>query len=122
MPMNSDIVYIVDDDDSIRRALKRLLKSAGYHARTFASAEAFFEFTPDKGRGVLVLDIQLPGMTGFDLEEKLTSKGTTYPIIFMTAHENRQWQKRAEEIGAISYLKKPFDENVFLDAIGRCLQ
>lgn len=120
--MKNDIVYIVDDDDSIRKALKRLLKSAGYHARTFVSAEAFLEFTPDKGKGVLVLDIQLPGMTGFDLQEVLTSKGTIYPIIFITAHDDNQWKERAKKRGAVDYLRKPFEEKAFLGAIRNCLQ
>ena len=81
-------VYVVDDDDSIRRALKRLLRSVGYHALTFASAEEFLEFAPEPGEGCIVLDIRLSGMTGFDLQEKLASRGPKYPVIFMTAHDN----------------------------------
>lgn len=122
MPMNDNIVYIVDDDNSIRRALKRLLKSAGYHARTFASAEAFLEFTPDKGKGVLVLDIQLPGMTGFDLQEELVSRELVYSIIFITAHDNEKWKQRAEERGAAGYLRKPFEEKALLNIIGNSLK
>lgn len=117
MPQEPITVYVVDDDESIRRALKRLLKSVGYHALTFASAEAFLEFTPEPGEGCLVLDIRLPGMTGFDLHEKLASKGAKYPVIFMTAHDNPQWRKRAEKGGVIAYLKKPFGEQSLLDAI-----
>ena len=121
MPIGTDIVYIVDDDDSIRKSLKRLLKSAGYEAKTFGSAEAFLEFTPDNSIGCLILDIQLPGITGFDLEKKLASKGKTYPIIFITAHDNQKWKQRAEKKGAVDYLRKPFKEQALLNAIGKCL-
>ena len=118
--MESNTIYVVDDDDSIRKALKRLLKSAGYHTRTFASAEAFLEFIPDEGGGCLVLDIDLPGITGFELQEKLISRGAAYRIIFMTAFDNKKWQKRAENRGAFGYIKKPFGEKVLLKAIGEC--
>jgi len=76
---------VVDDDESIRRALKRLLRSMGYHAVTFDSAEEFLEATSCGGEGCLVLDIRLPGMTGLDLQEKLALTGAKYPVIFMTA-------------------------------------
>jgi FixJ family two-component response regulator len=110
-------VYVVDDDESIRRALERLLRSAGYHALTFESAEDFLDFASGPGGGCLVLDIRLPGMTGFDLQEKLASWGATYSVIFMTAHDNPQWQERAKKAGALAYLKKPFHEQSLLDAI-----
>jgi FixJ family two-component response regulator len=117
MPQQSITVYVVDDDDSIRRALKRLLRSVGYHALTFASAEEFLEFAPEPGDGCLVLDIRLPGMTGLDLQEKLASRGMGYPVIIMTAHDNPQWRESAEKNGAVAYLKKPFHEKILLDAI-----
>jgi FixJ family two-component response regulator len=110
-------VYVVDDDESIRRALKRLLRSMGYHAVTFESAEEFMKAISSGGQGCLVLDIRLPGMTGLDLQEKLSSSGAKYPVIFMTAHENPQWQERAKKAGAVAYLKKPFDEQSLLNAI-----
>ena len=117
MPQKSLTVYVVDDDESIRRALKRLLRSMGYHAVTFDSAEEFMETTSCRGEGCLVLDIRLPGMTGLDLQEKLCSSGAKYAVIFMTAHDNSQWQQRAKKAGAIAYLRKPFDEKSLLDAI-----
>jgi len=110
-------VYILDDDDSIRRALKRLLGSVGYHVLTFASAEEFLELAPKAGEGCLVLDIRLPKMTGLELQESLALKGSTYPVIFMTAHDNPQWRERAEKAGAVAYLKKPFHEESLIDAI-----
>lgn len=117
MPQKSLTVYVVDDDESIRRALKRLLRSAGYQAVTFESAEDFMEATSCRGEGCLVLDIRLPGMTGLDLQEKLASSGANYPVIFMTAHDNPQWQERAKKAGALAYLRKPFDEELLLNAI-----
>jgi FixJ family two-component response regulator len=117
MPRESFTVYVVDDDESIRRALKRLLRSAGYHAVTFNSAEDFMETTSRRGQGCLVLDIRLPGMTGLDLQAKLAALGEKYPVIFMSAHDNPQWREMAKNAGAVAYLRKPFDEESLLDAI-----
>jgi FixJ family two-component response regulator len=119
MPRETFTVYIVDDDESVRRALKRLLRSMGYHALTFNSAEDFMEATSCRGEGCLVLDIRLPGMTGLDLQEKLACSGAKFPVIFMTAHDNPQWQEKAKKAGAVAYLRKPFDEQSLLDAIKR---
>ena len=110
-------VYVVDDDPSIRKALERLFRSAGYHALTFESAEDFLDSTAAPGKGCLILDIRLPGITGLDLQEKLASQGKKYQVIFMTAHDNPQWQERARKAGAVAYLKKPFPEKDLLDAI-----
>ena len=117
MPREPFAVYVVDDDESVRRALKRLLRSFGYHALTFESAEDFLDSTSCRGEGCLLLDIRLPGMTGFDLQAKLASSGGNYTVIFMTAHDNPQWQQRAKEGGAVAYLRKPFDEQSLLNAI-----
>ncbi len=113
-------VYVVDDDPSIRRALERLLRSAGFSALTFASAEAFLQSTVPSGKGCLILDIRLPGINGLELQEELASRRAMNPVIFMTAHDNRQWQEKAKETGAVAYLKKPFLEQEFLDAIRLC--
>jgi FixJ family two-component response regulator len=117
MPQESFTVYVVEDDESIRRAIGRLLRSVGYHALTFESAEEFLDTISGTGEGCLVLDIRLPGMTGLDLQEKLSSSGAKYPVIFMTAHDNPQWQERAKKAGALAYLKKPFGDRSLLDAI-----
>jgi len=117
MHRESFTVYVVDDDESIRKALKRLLRSMGYHAVAFESAEDFMEATFCRGEGCLVLDIRLPGMTGLDLQEKLASSGVKYPVIFMTAHDNPQWREMAKKAGAVAYLRKPFDEQSLLGAI-----
>ena len=117
MQQETFTVYVVDDDPSIRKALERLLRSAGYHALTFDSAEEFLEFTSGQGEGCLVLDIRLPGLSGLDLHKKLVSQGKKYPVIFMTAHDNPQWRERAKKMDAVAYLNKPFPEQTLLDAI-----
>lgn len=117
MAKESFTVYVVDDDESVRRALERLLRSCGYHAVTFGSAEEFMEATSCQGEGCLVLDIRLPGMTGLDLQEKLSSSGSKYAVILMTAHDNSQLQERARKAGAVAYLRKPFPEQSLLDAV-----
>ena len=117
MTQKSCAVYIVDDDESIRRALKRLLRSAGYQASTFESAEEFLDSNSCSVEGCLILDIRLPGMTGLELQEKLVSRGAKHSVIFMTAHDNFQWRETAKKAGAIAYLKKPFGDQLLLDAI-----
>lgn len=113
-------VYVVDDDESIQRALKRLLRSRGYHVLTFGSAEDFLQSGMVRGEGCLVLDIRLPGMTGLDLYEKIVSTVVKVPVIFITAHDNLQWQERAKAAGAVAYLRKPFQQELLLDALFHC--
>jgi FixJ family two-component response regulator len=108
-------LFVVDDDESVRTALKRLLRSNGFHVITFESAEEFLSAA--RGEGFLILDIRLPGMSGLELYERLASSGVSYAVIFMTAHDDPQWQERAEKAGAVAYLRKPFDQRALLDAI-----
>ena len=122
MPKKSLAVYVVDDDESICRALKRLLASVGYQALTFESAEDFLDTNLGLKKGCLVLDVRLPGMTGFDLQEQLISRGAEISIIFITAHNNPKWQEKAKKRGAVAYLTKPFHEQALLDAIKQCQQ
>lgn len=110
-------VYVIDDDESIRKALKRLLRSVGYHVVTFDSGEDFLDFAPEGGEGCLVLDIRLSGMTGLELYERLYGSGAKYSVILMTAHDCPQWRERAKKAGAVAYLRKPFPEQFLLDAI-----
>ena len=122
MPKKPFTVYVVDDDDSICRALKRLLKASGFQALTFESAEDFLEYTTGMEKGCLVLDISLPGMTGLDLQEKIASRRANCPVIIITAHDNSQWREQARKAGAVAYLKKPFGEQSLLDAVSLCRQ
>jgi FixJ family two-component response regulator len=116
-PEKTFTVFIVDDDESVRLALRRLLKANGYHVMTFASAEDFLASGRVRTEGCIVLDIRLPGMSGLDLHEELTSSEANCPAIFITAHDNPQWQDRAAKMDAVAYLRKPFDEQLLLDAL-----
>lgn len=114
-------VFIVDDDASVRRALKRLIKVAGFKAKTFGSAREFINSGHYQSAGVLVLDVRMPGMSGLELQKYLADNGSDMPIIFITAHEDIQASRMALEAGAIEFLKKPFEDQALLEGIQRAL-
>jgi FixJ family two-component response regulator len=117
--MPTPMISIVDDDLSVRRALRRLVLSAGYLVETFASAREFLAATPPAPPACLVLDIYLDGMNGFELQEQLAADRVAIPIIFMTAHDDAATRERIRRSGAAGYLGKPFDGQALLDAIQR---
>jgi FixJ family two-component response regulator len=119
MLKSGPMISIVDDDVSVRRALRRLVGSAGYLVETFASAPEFLRSAPSIRTKCLVLDIYLEGMTGFELQEQLAAKQVAIPIIFMTAHDDAATRDRIRRSGAAGYLGKPFDGQALLDAIHR---
>jgi CheY-like chemotaxis protein len=110
-------VIVVDGDESVRRAMKRLLMSNGYPVVTFESAEDLLQSSIECDKTCLLLDIRLPGISGLDLYAKIVSSGLKFPVIFMTAHDDAQWQEKAERAGAIAFLRKPFGEQSLLSAI-----
>ena len=111
------LISIVDDDLSVRRALRRLLQSAGYSVETFASAGEFLGSSPVGRTACLVLDIRLEGMTGFDLHERLAADRAAIPTIFITAHDDTSTRERVQRAGVAAYLPKPFDQSALLAAI-----
>ena len=118
MPKTTPLVSIVDDDHSVRRALRRLIQFAGFTAETFASGEDFLTSAFLVRTACLVLDIHLNGgMSGFALQTRLVADCVIIPIIFITAHDNVSLRERAEASGAAAYLCKPFNDEVLLDAI-----
>ena len=118
MPKPTPLVSIVDDDHSVRRALRRLVRLAGFTAETFTSAEDFLTSTSLERTDCLVLDIHLNGgMSGFKLQARLTADRIVIPIIFIAAHDDVLTRERAEASGAVAYLRKPFDDELLLDAI-----
>ena len=119
MRKSSPMISIVDDDLSVRRALRRLVSSAGYLVETFASAPEFLRSAPSARIACLVLDIYLEGMTGFELQEELVANQVAIPVIFMTAHDDAATRDRIRRSGAAGYLGKPFDGQALLDAIHR---
>jgi FixJ family two-component response regulator len=110
------VIAIVDDDASVRRSLLRVVRAAGYNAEAFASARAFLEWLSTGHAACLVLDVQMQGMSGFDLQERLA-----VPIVFITAHDDAPTRARIEKSGAATLLRKPFDAATVLDAIGRAV-
>ncbi len=110
-------IFIVDDDDFVRDALKTLLKSAGFNVEVFQSAQAFLDSGHHHRRGLLVLDVRMPGMDGLELQRQLADSGAAIPIIFMTAHEDKQARAKAMAAGATAFLQKPFEDHTLLDAI-----
>jgi FixJ family two-component response regulator len=112
------LISIVDDDRSVRRALRRLVQFAGFTAETFASAEDFLSSAHLVRTACLVLDIHLNGgMSGFELQAELTANRVVIPIIFISAHCDVSTRERAEKSGAAAFLCKPFDVELLLDAI-----
>jgi FixJ family two-component response regulator len=114
-------VFIVDDDESVCRALKRLIKVGGFKAQTFGSAREFIDSGHYQSAGVLVLDVRMPGMNGLQLQKYLTDFGSAMPIIFITAHDDIQARRKALKAGAIDFIKKPIEEQILLDGIQRAL-
>ena len=119
MPKSGPMISIVDDDVSVRRALRRLVGTAGYLVETFASGPEFLRSAPSARTACLVLDIYLEGMNGFELQEQLVADQVAIPIIFMTAHDDAATRERIRRSGAAGYLGKPFDGQALLDAIHR---
>lgn len=119
--MNSTLdnifVGIVDDDGSIRRSLSRLLRAAGMQTVTFRSAEEFLAGATPPGLDCLILDVQLPGMSGVDLRDKLATAGVMTPVLFVTAYDDPRERERALAGQCLGYLRKSDSGNEILDAI-----
>jgi FixJ family two-component response regulator len=115
------LVSVVDDDESVRGALPGLLRSFGLEARPFASAEEFLASDSLSRTGCLVLDVAMPGMSGFELQEELARQACGIPIVFMTAHAIERVRPQVLERGAVACLHKPFSEQALIDAVRAAL-
>jgi FixJ family two-component response regulator len=115
-------VYVVDDDPSVRKALERLLRSAGHDAKTFASALEFLDFNHPDAPGCLILDIKMPKVSGLELQDRLAAKGISFPIIFITGHGTVPASVRAFKAGAMDFLQKPFEDGKLLGAVSRGIE
>ncbi|HEU4345355.1 MAG TPA: response regulator transcription factor [Candidatus Binatia bacterium] len=121
MPENATI-FLVDDDDSVRRALARLMKSAGYRVEGFASAREFLDSArPGEGPACLILDVRMPGLTGLDLQTELKKANAILPIIFITGHGDIPMSVKAMKAGAVDFLPKPVKDADLLRAIEQAL-
>jgi FixJ family two-component response regulator len=117
----SPVIHVVDDDDSILRALRRLLDATGFRVKTFSSAEEFLESEHRRRADCLVLDVHLGGLSGLDLQERLATSGVHTPAVIITAHDDLPTRERARRAGAVEYLRKPFDDNSLIAAIHKAI-
>ena len=115
-------VFIIDDDDSVRRGLSDLLHSANYEVETFATAEDFLARKPFSGIGCVILDVRMPGMSGLDLQERLNQVEKSMPIVFITGHGDLPMGVDAMKKGAVDFLPKPFDDEQLLAAVEIALE
>lgn len=116
------VILVVDDDASVRKAVARLIASAGYCVRAFASAEDFLASQATDAGNCLLLDIRMPGMSGLELQDELIARGSALPIIFITAYEDKPASGQALAAGAVGVLSKPFEEKALLDMISAALR
>jgi FixJ family two-component response regulator len=114
-------IFIIDDDESVRRALRRLVRSVGWEAETFATAEDFLQWSGPPTPACLILDMHLPGLSGLELQERLHAEGRPVPVVFITAYADEQMREAALRVGAIAFLEKPFEEQSLLTAVDRAL-
>jgi FixJ family two-component response regulator len=112
----------VDDDESVREALENLLQSLGYTTEGFASAEDFLRSDHYQHSTCLILDIRMPGMSGFELERRLVAAGLRIPIIFISAHGDEEARAPAQRERVVAFLRKPFSETALLSAVESALQ
>ena len=117
MAKKVSVVYVVDDDESVRSGLVRLLRSADLHAETFSSADEFLNSPMQKKNACILIHIRMPGSTGFGLQQKLTIFDMRIPVIVISASDDSQIRERARELGAVSFFRKPVDDQALLDAI-----
>jgi len=118
---NAPVVYIVDDDASVRRSIQDLLSSVSLRSEAFATPQDFLNSKRADWSGCLVLDVRLPGMSGLDCQSKLAEAGVTIPIIFITGHGDVPMSVRAMKSGAVEFLTKPFRPQELLDAVQQAL-
>jgi FixJ family two-component response regulator len=111
------MICVVDDDASVRKALKRLLSSAGYEVAIFGSAEELLTSDRRDLPDVLVIDVRMPGLSGLELQRELAASGSRVPVIFITAHRDDHARTLAHQAGAGAYLEKPVDGDVLLEAL-----
>src|SRR6202451_2074191 len=121
-PAAGPTVFIIDDDQGMRKAVPDLVESVGLRAESFATGQEFLSRRPTSDPSCLVLDVRLPQMSGLDFQRQLSESGMQIPIIFITAHGDVPMSVRALKSGAVEFLTKPFRDQDLLDAIQQALQ
>jgi len=119
---DAPIISIIDDDESMRCAVKSLVTSLGFGAYTFASAEKFLQSPRLDDTSCLITDLQMPGLSGVELQKLLAAQGRRMPIIFMTAFPEERMRARAMEAGALGFLSKPFESETLIKLIGKAIE
>jgi FixJ family two-component response regulator len=122
MSKPDSLVYVVDDDASVREAIQSLIRSVGLHVESYASAQEFLSSKRNDLPGCIVLDVRLPGFSGLELQRKLADADIRIPIIFMTGHGDIPMSVKAMKAGAVEFLTKPFRDQDLLDAIQQALE
>jgi FixJ family two-component response regulator len=122
MSVNKAVVYIVEDDLSFRKSVERLVRASGFEAVVFESADAFLAQSCIRRPSCLLLDVQLPGINGLELQQKLIEKGSGLPIIFMTGHGDIPMSVKAMKKGAVDFLPKPFESKDLRSSIQKALE
>jgi len=117
MSIKQKIVYVIDDDESIRKSFSRLFRSANFDVETFSSPEEFLSKPIQKENACILMDIRMPGATGFDLQQRLSDLGIVIPVVVVSASDDAQILENARKNGAISFFRKPVDDHALLDAI-----
>jgi len=119
---NSRLVAIVDDDESVQRALQDLIESDGLSALCFGSAEQFLDSEARNKAACLIADVRMPGLSGLELQAKLKAERCRIPVIFITAHGDAEMRIHAMRQGAVEFLSKPFDDAVLLEIVHSALE
>jgi FixJ family two-component response regulator len=118
----ASVVSIIDDDESVREATKAVIRSLGYDAEAFASAEDYLKFNHGQSTSCIITDVQMPGMSGVDLQDRLIANGARAPIIFMSAFPGEKVRARVMRSGAIGFLKKPIDLDCLIECLDKALK
>jgi FixJ family two-component response regulator len=119
---NRPLIAIVDDDELFRRSIERLLKSSGFRVETFESAEAFLQDGDVDGTACAVLDMRLSGMSGRDLQRRLSVRAQPTSVVFVSAHDEPEVQASVLRAGAVAFLKKPFEDTALIEAIEMAIE
>ena len=120
--MAGNLISVVDDDEAIRRTTSLLIESFGFRAAAFESAESYLRSAQAQETSCLIVDVQMPGMNGLQLQSHLAAAGYGIPIIFVTAYDNQESRRRALQAGAVAFLSKPFNDALLLQTIRAALR
>lgn len=117
MLSESRLIAVVDDEESIRKALSRLLRASGYCVETYAGGADFLASLKSRSPAVVILDLHMPGLSGFDVHAAINALEQSFPVIVITGHDSPETRERVDQEGAAAYLRKPVDEHLLLRAI-----